>query len=98
MAQIGLLVLAVGLLFVGVQGLRGVPDSTGKKTSKGVAVTCIVLAVETVGALVLTRLALARYSAAAERSAPVFRSPFSPLSRLEAAASVTPRRSSITWA
>lgn len=45
MAQIGLLVLAVGLLIVGIQGLRGVPDSTGKKTSKGVAITCIVLAV-----------------------------------------------------
>lgn len=45
MAQIGLGVLALGLLFLGVQGLRGVPDSTGKKTSTGVAVTCIVLAV-----------------------------------------------------
>lgn len=45
MAQIGLAVLALGLLFLGVQGLRGVPDSTGKKTSKGVAVTCLVLAV-----------------------------------------------------
>jgi hypothetical protein len=44
-AQIGLLAVAVGLLFVGVQGLRGVPDSTGKQTSKGVAVACLVLAV-----------------------------------------------------
>lgn len=43
-AQIGLLVLAVGMLFVGVQGLRGVPDSNGKKTPKSVAMVCLVLA------------------------------------------------------
>jgi hypothetical protein len=44
-AQIGLLALAAGLLFIAIQGLRGVPDSTGKQTSKSVAVVCLVLAV-----------------------------------------------------
>jgi hypothetical protein len=43
-AQIGLLVLAVGLAFVGVQGLRGKPDSDGKTTPKSVAVVTLILA------------------------------------------------------
>ncbi|MBP3957943.1 hypothetical protein J8F10_22035 [Gemmata sp. G18] len=44
MAQIALLAVAVGMLFVGVQGLRGVPDSNGKKTSPAVAIVCLLLA------------------------------------------------------
>jgi hypothetical protein len=42
--QAGSLVLAVGLGWVGVQGLRGVPESNGKVTSKATAVACLVLA------------------------------------------------------
>jgi hypothetical protein len=36
--------MAAGLAWVGVQGLRGVPDATGKKTDKGTAIACLVLA------------------------------------------------------
>jgi hypothetical protein len=42
--QLGGLLMAVALAWPGIQGLRGVPDSTGKKTSKGTAVACLVLA------------------------------------------------------
>lgn len=45
MAQIGLIAVAVGLLFVAIQAFRGVPDSNGKTTPKSVAVVCLVLAV-----------------------------------------------------
>jgi hypothetical protein len=45
MVQIGGVVMALGLVWAGVQGLRGVPDTTGKTTSKGMAVVCLVLAV-----------------------------------------------------
>jgi hypothetical protein len=44
MVQLGGACLAAGLVWLGVQGLRGVPDSTGKTTSKGTAVVCLVLA------------------------------------------------------
>ena len=43
MIQLGGLAMAFALLWVGVQGLRGAPDSNGKKTSKGVAITCLLL-------------------------------------------------------
>jgi hypothetical protein len=43
--QVGGLLMAVGLAWPGIQGLRGVPDSTGKKTSRGTAIACLVLAV-----------------------------------------------------
>lgn len=42
--QLGGLVIAAGLAWVGAQGLRGVPDSTGKKTSHGTAIACLILA------------------------------------------------------
>jgi hypothetical protein len=35
--------MAIGLFWPGVQGLRGVPDSTGKKTSKATAIACLIL-------------------------------------------------------
>jgi hypothetical protein len=38
------LVFALALVWVGVQGLRGVPDSNGKVTPKGTAVACLVIA------------------------------------------------------
>jgi hypothetical protein len=41
---IGGLVVAGGLTWAGAQGLRGVPDSTGKRTSRTVAIVCLVLA------------------------------------------------------
>jgi hypothetical protein len=37
--------MAMALIWPGIQGLRGVPDSRGKKTSKGTAVACLVLGV-----------------------------------------------------
>ena len=46
----GGLLMAAGMAWVGVQGLRGVPDSTGQKTSKGTAVACPVLATRVGGA------------------------------------------------
>jgi hypothetical protein len=48
--QLGGLVIAAGLGWVGVQGLRGVPDSTGKTTDRTTAITCIVLAALLAGA------------------------------------------------
>jgi hypothetical protein len=42
-------VAQIGLLVIAVQGFRGVPDSTGKPTSKGVAVVCLVLALALAG-------------------------------------------------
>jgi hypothetical protein len=42
--QLGGLLMAAGLAWAGVQGLRGVPDSSGKTTSKGTAIACLVLA------------------------------------------------------
>jgi hypothetical protein len=52
LVQLGGLVIAAGLVWVGVQGLRGVPDSTGKKTDKGTAIACLVIAgMLSVGAL-----------------------------------------------
>ena len=42
--QAGGLVIAAGIAWIGVQGLRGVPDSSGKVTSKGTAIVCLVLA------------------------------------------------------
>ncbi len=42
--QAGGLMMAVGIAWAGIQGLRGVPDSTGKKTSKGTAIACLVIA------------------------------------------------------
>jgi hypothetical protein len=41
----GGLLMAIGIAWPGIQGLRGVPDSSGKVTSKGTAVACLVLAV-----------------------------------------------------
>lgn len=38
------IVFALGLVWVGVQGLRGVPDSSGKVTPKGTAIACLVIA------------------------------------------------------
>ncbi len=49
-AQLGFLAMAALVFFVAVQGFRGVPDTTGKKTSKGVAVVCLLLGI---GLLVL---------------------------------------------
>jgi hypothetical protein len=42
--QLGGLLIAAGLAWVGVQGLRGVPDTSGKTTDKGTAIACLVLA------------------------------------------------------
>ena len=51
--QLGGLLMAAGLAWVGVQGLRGVPDSTGKTTDKGTAIACLVIAaVLGIGALI----------------------------------------------
>ena len=43
--QLGGLMMALALVWPGIQGLRGVPDSTGKKTSKATAVVCLILSV-----------------------------------------------------
>jgi hypothetical protein len=43
--MLGGLLMAAGLAWTGVQGLRGIPDARGKQTSRGVAVICLVLAV-----------------------------------------------------
>jgi hypothetical protein len=40
----GGMMMAFGIAWVGVQGLRGIPDSNGKKTTKGTAVGALVLA------------------------------------------------------
>jgi hypothetical protein len=45
MVLLGGLMVTAGLGWVGVQGLRGIPDSSGKPTSRPVAVVCLVLAV-----------------------------------------------------
>ena len=50
--QLGGLLIAVALAWPGIQGLRGVPDSTGKKTSKGTAIVCLVLAFVVVAAAI----------------------------------------------
>jgi hypothetical protein len=42
--QLGGVLMAAGLAWVGVQGLRGVPDSTGKTTDKRTAIACLVIA------------------------------------------------------
>lgn len=44
MVQIGCVVLAIGMLYAGIQGLGGRPDSDGKQTSKPVAIACLILA------------------------------------------------------
>ena len=48
MAEIAIMaggaLMAVGIAWVGVQGLRGVPDSKGKATAKSTAVACLVIA------------------------------------------------------
>jgi hypothetical protein len=44
MIQIGLLVIAAGMLWAGIQCLRGKPDRDGKKTSLGVSIASFVLA------------------------------------------------------
>lgn len=44
MVQLGLILVAGGLAWAGVQGLRGVPDSKGKATSKGTAIACLAFA------------------------------------------------------
>ncbi len=41
-AQLGFVAMAVLVFSVAVQGFRGVPDTNGKKTSKGVAVVCLI--------------------------------------------------------
>ncbi len=45
MIQIALLVIAVGLLWPAIQGLRGVPDSKGNKTSPVVAIATLLAAI-----------------------------------------------------
>jgi hypothetical protein len=45
LCQSGCVVAAIGLLFAGIQGLRGIPDEKGRQTSKGVAVGTIIAAV-----------------------------------------------------
>ena len=40
----GGLTMAFGIAWVGIQGLRGVPDSNGKKTTKWTAVGALVVA------------------------------------------------------
>jgi hypothetical protein len=58
MVQLGLILVAAGLAWVGVQGLRGIPDSKGKATSKGTAVACLAFALLLVAgavALLFTR-------------------------------------------
>ena len=42
--QAGGVLIAFALGWVGVQGLRGKPDTTGEVTSKPTAVACLVLA------------------------------------------------------
>lgn len=43
--QVGGLLMAAALAWPGIQGLRGVPDSTGKRTSRGTAIVCLLLAI-----------------------------------------------------
>jgi hypothetical protein len=40
----GGLLMAFGIGWVGIQGLRGIPDSNGKMTPKGTAIAAVVLA------------------------------------------------------
>ena len=40
--QIGGFLIAAGLLFMGIQGLREKPDLEGKMTSKGTAIPCLI--------------------------------------------------------
>jgi hypothetical protein len=42
--QLGGLLIAAALAWAGIQGLRGVPDTTGKTTGKGTAIACLVIA------------------------------------------------------
>jgi len=42
--QLGGLMIAAGIAYVGIQGLRGVPDSSGKVTSKPTAIVCLFIA------------------------------------------------------
>ena len=44
MVMAGGCLIAFGLTWAGVQGLRGVPDSNGKMTSKGTAIALLVFA------------------------------------------------------
>jgi hypothetical protein len=37
--------MAIGLAWPAIQGLRGIPDPNGKKTSIGTAIACLILAV-----------------------------------------------------
>ncbi len=55
MVQLGLILVAAGIASVGVQGLRGVPDSKGNVTSKATGIAClIVAALLAIGAVALT--------------------------------------------
>ncbi len=45
MVQLGLMILVLPLIWVGIQGLRGVADSKGNTTGKPVAVACLIFAV-----------------------------------------------------
>lgn len=54
MIQIGCVLIAVGMIYAGIQGMRGQPDKHGKTTPKSVAIACFVLAaVMLVGAFVV---------------------------------------------
>ena len=44
MIQIGLIIMAIGLLFAGIKALAG-KEAPGKQTSKPVAITLVVLGV-----------------------------------------------------
>ena len=41
---VGGLIMAFSIAWVGVQGLRGIPDSTGKRTTKATAVAALIVA------------------------------------------------------
>lgn len=43
--SVGGMMMAAGIGWLGIQGLRGVPDSTGKVTGKGTAIACVAIAI-----------------------------------------------------
>jgi hypothetical protein len=53
--QAGGLVIAGAIAWVGIQGLRGVPDKSGKVTSKGTAIVCLCIGVLLGAAAVVAR-------------------------------------------
>jgi hypothetical protein len=57
--QIGCLIMAIPMVIAGIQGLRGIPDSSkGQRTSKPVAIACLLLAaVVIIGSCVVLPLA-----------------------------------------